>query len=64
MSIVATVAHLTYELLLAFIAVPVPSLAKGGGKFFNTQYSQAGILYYYTLLQMLDVLQMFSLLTT
>jgi len=46
----------------AFVVVPVPSLAKGGGKFFNTQLSQVDILYYFTLLQMLDLLQMFSLL--
>jgi len=47
----------------AFIAVPLPSLTKGGGKFFNVRFSQVDILYYYKLLQMLDLLQMFSLLT-
>jgi len=48
----------------AFIAVPVHSLTKEGEKFFNTQLSQVDILYYYTLVQMLNLLQMFSLLTT
>jgi len=28
-----------------FIAVPVYNLAKGGGKFFHTQFSQVDILY-------------------
>jgi len=39
-----------------FIAVPVLSLAKGGGKFFNTQFSHVDIYNYYTVLQMSDLL--------